>query len=283
MSLWRSLINSLAWLWSGRLPVPLSRASSSRVYLYPDGRGVPVRQTRLAPEGLEFYADVAPARWVEETLVEFGKVSSMLPAGFPAYARVFHPAYMGDGSEPVRWSTVAAWNGKAVHPLMQFEFIANLGSDPDYPDPPWGQHPKVGSIPEPECRALAGVLREFTSTPEACWFCLWEGFGNLDESLYRRASRVQAPGRSYLLFHGPMDAVMSFITGRDPPFWRDSPNIWWPQDRSWCVATDIDLVDTYVAGSVECIEALLVCPDLEAQPTTRDAPLGMDKDTINAP
>ncbi len=189
---------------------------------------------------------------------------------------------MGDGREPVRWSTVAGWNGKTVHPLMQFEFIANLGSDPNYPDPPWGHHPKVGSVPEAECRALAGVLREFTSTPEACWFCLWEGFGNLDQRLYRRASRVQSAGRSYLLFRGLIDGVLAFINGCEPPFWDDSPNIWWPEDRAWCVATDIDLVDTYVAGSLECIEALLGSPELESLPTDRDAPLGMDKDTINA-
>ena len=242
-----------------------------------------MRQAKPAPEGLEFWADSSPARWVEESLVEFGKVSSMLPVGFPTYARVFHPAYMADSQEPVRWSKVAAWNGKTIHPLMQFEFIANLGGDPNYPDPPWGRHPKVGSLPATECQAMTDVLREYTSTPETCWFCLWDGFGNLDENLYRYASRVQAPGRSYLLFCGPIDAVKSFITGREPPFWRNSPNIWWPEDRAWCVATDIDLVDTYVAGSVECIEGLLGSPELEALPTTREAPVGMDKDTINVP
>ena len=32
-------------------------------------------------------------------------------------------------------------------------------------------------------------------------------------------------------------------------FLGHSPSIWWPEDRAWCVATDIDLFDTYVGGS----------------------------------
>ena len=60
-------------------------------------------------------------------------------------------------------------------------------------------------------------------------------------------------------------------------------HIWWPEDRAWCVATDIDLCDTYVGGSRECIEAVLSSPKLEALPTTLDAALHLGSDTINAP
>ncbi len=74
---------------------------------------------------------------------------------------------------------------------------------------------------------------------------------------------------------------MAFLAA-DGPFWGDSLNIWWPEDRAWCVATDIDLFDTYVGGSLECIEAVLSNPDLEALPITLDARLGLGGDTINA-
>ena len=89
------------------------------------GGGIPVRQTQLAPEGLEFLEDVSEARWVEESVSEFGRVRALAPERFPAYARVFHPAYLDTGL-PVRWSTVASWTGRTVHPLMQFERIADL-------------------------------------------------------------------------------------------------------------------------------------------------------------
>ena len=63
---------------------------SSMAWLSPDG-GIPVRQVKLAPDGVEFSEDVSEARWVEESLSEFGKVRALLPEGFSAYARVFHP------------------------------------------------------------------------------------------------------------------------------------------------------------------------------------------------
>ena len=165
---------------------------------------------------------------------------------------------------------------------MQFERIADLSEDPHdmYKDPPWGSLPQHGSIPERECRTLAEVLRSLTLTPDSCFFCLWQGYGNIDTRLYKASSRVRAPGRDYLLFRGPIGAIMAFIT-RDGPFWGHSPSIWWPEDRAWCVATDIDLFDTYVGGSEESIEAVLSNPELEALPTTLDARLDLGGDTIN--
>ena len=258
-------------------------AMSSMAGLTTDG-GTPIEQTQMAPDGLEWLEDVSHARWIEESLSDFGTLRSMLPRGFSHYARIFHPAYLGEEMQPVRWSSVASWTGRQVHPLMQFERIAGLSEDHGvmYPDPPWGSHPDHGSIPEAECSTLVEVLRDFTSTPGRCYFCLWEGYGNIDTRLYKSDSRVKAPGRGYLLFSGPLDAVMAFLR-RDVPFWRDSPNIWWPEDRAWCVATGIDLYDTYVGGSRECIEAVLNNHELEALPTTLDARLDLGGDTINAP
>ncbi len=81
--------------------------------------------------------------WVEERLSDsnMSTVRSLLPNGFPAYARVFHPAYLNDDEEqPVRWSTVASWTRRTVHPLMQFQRVAGLPEGPyvNEPDPPWG-------------------------------------------------------------------------------------------------------------------------------------------------
>ena len=158
--------------------------------------GIPIRQTKLAPDGLEFSEDVSEARWVEESFSAFGTLRSLLPDGFAAYARIFHPAHLNrDEERPVRWSTVAEWTGRTVHPLMQFERIAGLSEDPHkmYKNPPWGSLPKHGSIPERECRTLGEVLRSFTSTPGNCFFCLWEGYGNIDTRLYKASSRVFYP------------------------------------------------------------------------------------------
>ena len=135
-----SWIRSLASLWTLRK----RKSGMSSLVMLSTGGGIPVQQTKLAPDGAEFVEDVSAARWVEDSLSNFGTLRSMLPDGFAAYARVFHPAYMnGDRERPVRWSTVASWTGRTVHPLMQFERVAGLRPDPRvvYPDPPWGAHP----------------------------------------------------------------------------------------------------------------------------------------------
>ena len=257
---------------------------TSMMWISPEGSG-PVFQEKLAPDGVEFLEDKSEARWVEESLSKFARVRALVPEGFSAYARMFHPAYLEENEEqPVRWSTVASWTGRTVHPLMQFERVANLSESHGdiYKDPPWGLVPRHGSIPVRECRILLDALREFTSTPDRCYFGLWDGYGYLAQGLYKESSRVRAPGRKYLLFRGPIEVVLTFLTG-ERPFWGDTPNIWWPEDRAWCVATDIDLYDTYVGGSDECIEAILTHPELEALPATLDARIDLGADIINAP
>ena len=241
--------------------------------------------------------EASAARWIEESLWPWGtaanfegfRLGCLLPEGFEAYARVLHPASVrtDQGYEPARWSTVASWTGRTVHPQMQFELIADLSERKPYRfDPPsWGSGPERGTFPPLECRAAIEVLREFTSTPDICYFCVREGWGFIDPEFYKRAARVNTPDvknpdRSYLLFRGPLDAIDSFLEPAFHAFAR-SPNIWWPEDRAWCVATEIDSFDTFIGGSEECIQQILACSDLEALPAMIDARNDFGGDTIN--
>ena len=238
------------------------------------------------PDGLEVMNTVRPAEWVKERLWTHNREKGVLageivPEGFDSYVRVFHPAerQLPDLSwEKVSWFDVAEWNGKVVHPQMQFHRMANATEPPRYRSPEWGQAPSMGDLPEDECRSLVSILKEFTSTPERCYFCLWHGYGFLGGWSWRRTPTLKVPdfGREYFLLEGPLDAVMSFY-----PRWRQSPNIWWPEDRTWCVATEIDFMWTFVGGSEECIEKVLACPDLEALPISLDARVDAYGDTIN--
>ena len=236
------------------------------------------------PEGIELLENLSPGRWIEEHLWPWGanvdppgvRVGSLLPEGFARYCRVLHPARLNPRHEPVRWDTVASWTGRIVHPLMQFCRIANISER--HESPPWGSLPSMGSLPREDCLNLAALLQGFTTTPEVCYFAIWDGYGHLHRDPYRNAPLVRTPDRDYLLFQGPLDAVKSFI---DTPGWMESPNIWWPADQAWCVATEIDLFDTYVGGSEACIDAILARPDLETLPTTIDARVDLGADTIN--
>ena len=61
----------------------------------------------------------------------------------------------------------------------------------------------------------------------------------------------------------------------------EPPNIWWPANRAWFVATDIDLDSTYIGAGQECTDALFRYPALEAVPAEYRASVAMTADTIN--
>jgi hypothetical protein len=48
------------------------------------------------------------------------------------------------------------------------------------------------------------------------------------------------------------------------------PNLWWPVDRAWCVASEIDLPWTFVGGSTKLIDAVIGAHDLNARVTSVD-------------
>ena len=206
----------------------------------------------------------------------------MIPSGFEAYVRVLHPAEQYSAADrsrrKVSWSTVASWNGKVVHPQAAFYRIANL--DPMmYEKPSWGRAPFMGILPEEECQNLLSVLREFTATPDRCYFGLWNGYAPLDALYQNKVDTLKVPGREeFYLYHGPLDGVLSFY---EWSLIHRSPNIWWPNDKSWFVATEIDSLDSYVGGSKACIKRILEHPDLEAFPTTVDTLANGIGDTIN--
>jgi hypothetical protein len=68
----------------------------------------------------------------------------------------------------------------------------------------------------------------------------------------------------------------------EPPAWQ-SANLWWPDDRASCVATEIDFAWTYVGGSDELIDELVHHPDLEGIRTQMDHAITYQADQLNPP
>jgi hypothetical protein len=72
--------------------------------------------------GLVAAADARAADWLVAGVRCFDyTVGSIVPAGFEAYARVFHPAWRVDGTgrKRVRWSGVAAARGRVMNPVAE--------------------------------------------------------------------------------------------------------------------------------------------------------------------
>ena len=66
--------------------------------------------------------DAGAASWVVAGLRGFAEsVLSVVPEGFEAYGRIFHPAWKGEQEAPVRWRDVAHENGGVEYSAMQWQ------------------------------------------------------------------------------------------------------------------------------------------------------------------
>jgi hypothetical protein len=124
------------------------------------------------------------ARWVTEGIIGFAEnVLSLVPSGFEAYARIFHPAVPGGffenlrpGQAPMTWSEVAALKGTTAHRAMQWpSLIGTYRSEGALPD----VDPRTGSLPLPVAEVLAEILKEHTDAPQHCCFGIWDGWSAL--------------------------------------------------------------------------------------------------------
>ncbi|MEL6982756.1 MAG: hypothetical protein AAFO29_10070 [Actinomycetota bacterium] len=260
--------------------------------------------------------EVAAADWWADRLEPWldPGIRSIVPSGFEAVTRIFHPIGYADGSVGT-WAELARSTGREAHPWMQLHSIATpLGQPVELPiDHPRDPYVDEGDLPEPPRSTVADVLAGFTTTADRCWFGVWDGYGQLHGSpavalhtyeqtrwlgrfgragRWRRnrdpvpglapsemlaGPRVRAPGRDYVLLRGPLTAVEP-ITGA---IGRQCPNLWWPKDRSWFLVTEIDFGWTYVAGPEALVEAIEGHDDIEAMRTSLHRPATADSDDRN--
>ena len=232
--------------------------------------------------GLPVASDVSPGAWLAEALAPFGTgVGSLVPPSSAAFARVFHPAarYDGDDDVDIEWHDVAAENGTVPHPLMQWPSVTGGWEyvDRDSQPPTWDGPPSEGHLPVQVAAVLAGVLARHTGTPDDCWFARWHGFG-YDAARWEGHPVQVLPCRENLLARGRVgDATRNLA----PEPHEQSANLWWPADRAWVVATDIDQMSTYVGASRACIDELLATDGLELLEVAATDPIAYDADTVN--
>jgi hypothetical protein len=212
---------------------------------------------------LTHLSELAATAWLRQSLTTFAAgVASFLPGDLPAYARVYHPFDLGGGSPDAAtsWRELAARAGRELaDPVDAADFALYGAAQAQAP---------IGTLPLRVIDALVAHLEPATATPEACYFAVWEGFG---DSLVppTLTPKLELPHRAYHVFAGPLAAARTSYAA--VPWSHRSANLWWPADRAWCVATEIDFGWTYVGGPRACIDALLADPRFEAAPTTATA------------
>ncbi len=218
---------------------------------------------------------MADWQWILDAIHPFEyNVASLMPPVFDAYARVFHPAYDIDTTEPlypVSWRAVAQANRRIAHPAMEWGSLVgswDLGSQSGL----WDRRPDVGRLAVPTTYALSRILRRYTKA-DGVMYALWDGYGGIEIA---SADLIELP-------HRPMKVITGAIADATRPFGivGRTANLWWAGDRQWCVATDIDLMTTYVGARAECIREIIDSDALEAFSVTSDQRVTWDADTLN--
>ena len=158
---------------------------------------------------MEWVADPESAgAWLRERLDEN---LGVVPHGFPAYARVFHPARVRSlpdravpemedwarmpGAEQQRlielfedreatWAETAAAFGTTLHPLAQWQRIVRTPEGVDWnarvaPDGREFTSPDEGRLAPTDLAKLASHLISHTTTPDAGFVAVWEGWGDI--------------------------------------------------------------------------------------------------------
>lgn len=211
---------------------------------------------------------VASTEWIEQSCRgDWGTVGALVPNQYKSLLRVRAPDPGHDG-----WS--AAYRGL-------FDVVASIGE-------------------------------RHTATPDRGWFAIWEGHGfdgaetrvawrdpAVDEaerqtrdaerarlreadrrrnaairSALDRIPRFDRPGRTYFLLEGPLRA-MTQLRHPDGDDWHN-PDLFWPDDRRWFVATDVDFWSLYIGGASGFIAELAESVPTRSELVGLDLPLDIE-------
>lgn len=227
-----------------------------------------------------------PARWAQERYDWGGPwLTSEVGLGFQAYLRVFHP--FGEGDRAQTWAAVAAAHRKVMHPAAHWDEITadgpwdpQLQSDPNRNGGVYLQ----GDLPQRILRTVCRVLRRHTTTPDDCFFAVWDGWGwdtaasmiatrndvgelahdvvdlGAGMRLDPDAPRFSVRARDFLLYEGKVEQATQIGGGDYSPgsgfFWKQSPTLMWPADHAWYLATEVDAEYTVIGCTHSAAEAL---------------------------
>ncbi|CCQ14315.1 putative uncharacterized protein [Rhodococcus sp. AW25M09] len=110
--------------------------------------------------------------------------------------------------------------------------------------------------------AILEILTRTTTTPDDCYFAVWEGNTAL-EDIRDIAPTATIAGYNYFLLTGSVARATDTLAGL-------SPHLWWPTDHAWCVAQHFDFPCAYLGGSAETVADVLALDDIESQPVRVD-------------
>lgn len=189
---------------------------------------------------------------------------------------------------------------------MQWHALLGMSEAEDSSNGPWtGDDPSTGEMSVEEFDELCKILTAHTGESEHCYFGLCTIQSWLDSfSASELKPLLKLPmGRDYIVLAGPLWAVdqISRVRTTDPKqakqfllresyspqdkkfgdIFRDVPNLIWPSDHSWFVASEVDFDSTLLGGDAKLVEAIVNSPRFEAWQMEPTDSLAADADMIN--
>jgi hypothetical protein len=126
---------------------------------------------------------------------------------------------------------------------------------------------RQGTLPQDVAEALVRILAVHTSTPAECWMAVWNGWGGMPAA----PAVVRHPDRDYVLLSAAVPMAARPLWSIDAEAWDyQSASLWWPEDRAWVVATEVDFRWTYVGGREAVVDALRRDPWLSTRQAVLD-------------
>ncbi len=258
------------------------------------------------PSQMEIVDGIEAGAWIGAELVgPDGSVGAGVPNRYETYVRVLHPPH-DEAGKRTTWAKVAEELGRTAHPLAQWDAIVGANRYRNE-RPMWpGLEPETGSLDKDLLAHLVEALGEHTSTAESCFFGIWNGmsggtvltvprggsgappknkFHSTDDLSFAFPAeqvarpRLDLPHREYVVLAGPLEAATLIEEWISP----DSPNLIWPEDRAWFVASEIDFDSTLVGGSEELARRILDDHRLESFRVQPGDLLTWNADKINPP
>lgn len=194
-----------------------------------------------------------------------------------------------DTTAPADWiagSCRGAWGTVGALVPNQYASVLRVRAPAPIPGNWWSAYRELFAI-------VASIGARHTSRPDPAWFAVWEGHGfdratthvawreppgdeetrqaleeerrRLRDEDARRHAAIRAglagvpafdlPNRRYYLLEGPVAAATGLQHPDSSDEWRN-PDLFWPDDRRWFVATDVDFWSLYVGGGEDFVTEL---------------------------
>ena len=203
-------------------------------------------------------------------------IDGCVPLGFEAYVWLPNPAWKWvepdhegaiamEASDrkpsrfalPIKWSEVAAANGKQMTKHTRWHEIcgphSDYGSRALSPSQNWTWAPQEQNIEQSAVDILENVLSRWTSLDDRCLSGRWEGSSDWDTEV-----RLAFANWTYYVWSCRFGNLVDWL--KQPNTFereRQMPHVIWPQDRSWFLAILYSGFSSYVAGPREMIDAIL--------------------------